>query len=148
MTKKNRSGHTFEYMLHVCTNGCEKVLWRWYLWKLIPAFLCQPLSKNWRLSLLRKTDRFLTKFALKITTKSAVSYRLLFGEVCPENSREIGQFSREFTPKNTAKVDFFVQDLSEALLRRKGVQISVPLKMKMSPKILAKGTNCPPVIKS
>ena len=27
-------------------------------------------------------------------------------------------------------------------------QISVPLKIKMSPKILAKGTNCPPVIKS
>ena len=27
-------------------------------------------------------------------------------------------------------------------------QISVHLKIKMSPKILAKGTNCPPVIKS
>ena len=73
---------------------------------------------------------------------------LLFGEVCPENSREIGRFFREFAPKNTAKFDFFVRDLSEALLRRKGVQISVPLKMKMSPKILTKGTNCPPVIKS
>ena len=34
------------------------------------------------------------------------------------------------------------------ILRRKGEQISVPLKMKMSPRILAKGTNCPPVIKS
>ena len=85
----------------------------------------------------------------------AVFYRLLFGEVCPENSREIGRFFREFVPKNPAKFDFFFRDLSEALLRRqtplhqqKGVQISVPLKMKMSPKILAKGTNCPPVIKS
>ena len=29
-----------------------------------------------------------------------------------------------------------------------GVQISVHLKIKMSPKILGKGTNCPPVIKS
>ena len=96
----------------------------------------------------RKTNRFLAKFALKITTKSAVFYRLLFGEVCPENSREIGQFFREFVPKNPTKFDFFVRDLSEALLRRKGVQISVPLKMKMSPKILAKGTNCPLVIKS
>ena len=91
---------------------------------------------------------FLAKFALKITTKSVVFYQLLLGEVCPENSREIGRFFREFVPKNPAKFDFFILDLSEALLRRKGVQISVPLKMKMSPKILAKGTNCPPVIKS
>ena len=103
----------------------------------------------------RKTDEFLAKFALKITTKSAVFYRLLFGEICPENSREISRFFREFVPKNPAKFDFFFRDLSETLLRRqtplhqrKGVQISVPLKMKMSPKILAKGKNCPPVIKS
>ena len=34
------------------------------------------------------------------------------------------------------------------LHQQKGVQISVHLKIKMSPKILAKGTNCPPVIKS
>ena len=34
------------------------------------------------------------------------------------------------------------------LHQHKGVQISVPLKIKMSPKILAKGTNCPPEIKS
>ena len=60
-------------------------------------------------------------------------------------SRAISRFFREFVPKNPAKFDFFVQDLSEALLRRKGVQISIPLKMKMTPKILAKGTNCPPV---
>ena len=34
------------------------------------------------------------------------------------------------------------------LHQQKGVQISVHLKITMSPKILAKGTNCPPVIKS
>ena len=28
------------------------------------------------------------------------------------------------------------------------INLSVPLKIKMSPKIFAKGTNCPPVIKS
>ena len=41
------------------------------------------------LKTLVKPDRFLVKFALKISTKSAVFYRLLFSEVCPENSREI-----------------------------------------------------------
>ena len=82
-------------------------------------------------------------------------YQLLSGQVCPENFREIGRFFRDFVPENPAKFDFFFRDLSEALLRRqtplhqqKGVRISVPLKMKMSPKNLAKGTNCPPVIKS
>ena len=34
------------------------------------------------------------------------------------------------------------------LHQQKGVQISVPPKIEMAPKILAKGTNCPPVIKS
>ena len=34
------------------------------------------------------------------------------------------------------------------LHQQKGVKISVHLKIKMSPKILAKGTNCSPVIKS
>ena len=45
---------------------------------------------------------------------------------------------------------FFVRNLRRQtpLHQQKGVQISVPLKIKMSPKILAKGTNCPPVIKS
>ena len=73
----------------------------------------------------------------------------------PQNSREIGRFFPEFVPKNPMKFDFFFRDLLEALLRRqtslhqqKGVQISVPLKMQMSRKILAKGTNCPLVIKS
>ena len=44
-----------------------------------------------------------------------VLYWLLFGEVCPENSREIGRFSHKFVPKNPSKFDFFFRDLSEAL---------------------------------
>ena len=58
-----------------------------------------PLVHFWSALLLKEQKRskcwsdqrkFLAKFALKITTKSAVFYRLLFSEVCPENSREIG----------------------------------------------------------
>ena len=63
-----------------------------------------------------KTVRFLAKFALKITTKSAIFYQLLFSEVCPEKSHEIGRFFREFVPKNPTKFDFFFCDLSEALV--------------------------------
>ena len=51
----------------------------------------------------------------KISKKSAIFYRLLFGEVCPENSREISRFFHEFVPKNPAKSDFFFRNLSEAL---------------------------------
>ena len=51
----------------------------------------------------RKSDRFLVKFALKITTKSVFFDRLIFGWVCPENSCEIGRFFGEFAPKNPAK---------------------------------------------
>ena len=39
-----------------------------------------------------KSDRFLAKYTLKITTKLAIFYQLLFGGVYPRNSREIGQF--------------------------------------------------------
>ena len=39
-------------------------------------------------------------------------YRLLFGEVCPEDSREIPPKSADFS----AKFDFFFRDLSEALV--------------------------------
>ena len=58
------------------------------------------------------------KFALKITTKSAAFYRLLLGEVCPKNSREIGRFFRKFFPKNPAKFDFTFHNQSEDLLYR------------------------------
>ena len=107
-------------------------------WALAMMLKALPLVHFWSVLVLknvkkRKTDRFLAKFALKITTKSAVFYRLLFGEVCPENSRAIGRFFHEFVPKNPAKFDFFFRDLSEALLRRqaplhqqKGVQIFCP----------------------
>ena len=42
---------------------------------------------------------------------------IAFGEVCPENSREIGWFFGKFVPKNPTKFDFFFRDLSEALPR-------------------------------
>ena len=52
----------------------------------------------------RKTDWFLAKFALKVTTKPAVFYRLLFGEVCPENSREITARSADFSANLSPKI--------------------------------------------
>ena len=39
---------------------------------------------------------------------------MLFGEVCPKNSLEIGRYFREFVPNNPVKFDFF-RNLSEAL---------------------------------
>ena len=48
-----------------------------------------------------------SEFSLKITTKLAVFYHLFLGNVCPENSQEIGQFFWEFVPKNPAKFDLF-----------------------------------------
>ena len=57
-----------------------------------------PLAHFWSALLLKEQKRskcwsdqrkFRVKFALKITTKSAVFYRLLFSEVYPENSRLI-----------------------------------------------------------
>ena len=88
--------------------------WRVLLLKEQMMTSVRKTLKHW--SHQRRSDRFLAKFALKITTKSAVFYRLLFGEVCLENSREIGWFFREFIPKNAAKFDFFFRDLSEALV--------------------------------
>ena len=38
-------------------------------------------------------------------------YRLLSGQVCLGNSREIGRFSRDFVLKNPAKFDFFFRGL-------------------------------------
>ena len=71
----------------------------------------------------RKTDQFLAKFALKITTKAAVFLPIFFRPSLPRkfprNSREIGWFFRHFVPKNPAKFDFFFRDQSEALYLRK-----------------------------
>ena len=91
---------------------------------LVP-FLGVLLLKEQMITSVRKTLKTLVWFAqnrsisseicLEITTKSAVFYRLPFGEVCPEISREIGRFFREFVPKNPAKFDFFLVDLLEVL---------------------------------
>ena len=108
--------------------GVDYVAKNWALAMMLKAL---PLVHFWGVLLLkeqmitsvRKTfkmlvsDWFLAKFALKITTKSAIFYRLLFGEVCPENSCEIGRFFRKFVPKNPTKIDFFFCDLSEALIQ-------------------------------
>ena len=61
------------------------------------------LKEQMMTSVQRKTDRFLANFALKITTKSAVFYRLLFCEVCPENSREIPAKSADFSANLSLK---------------------------------------------
>ena len=77
-------------------------------WALAMMLKALPLVHFWNVLLLkeqmmtsvRKTLKTLAKFALKITTKSAVFYRLLFGEFFPRkfprNSREIGRFFCEF----------------------------------------------------
>ena len=36
-------------------------------------------------------------------------------KICPENSRELGRFPREFVSSNPAKFHFFSRELSEAL---------------------------------
>ena len=104
--------------------GVDYVAKNWALAMMLKAL---PLVHFWSVLLLkeqmmtsvRKTLKMLvwsaqswsisSEFSLKITTKSTVFYRLrmLFGEVCPQNSREIGRFFREFVPKNLAKFDFF-----------------------------------------
>ena len=71
-----------------CSNGAKKVAC--FLSPVFPYFSVQPVPSA-------------------STTKSAVFYRLLFSEVCPEN-----RFFREFVPKNPVKFDFFFRDLSEA----------------------------------
>ena len=53
-----------------------------------------------------------SKICLENNHKIGRFYWLLFGE---EISCEIGRFFHEFVPKNPAKFDFFLRDLSEAL---------------------------------
>ena len=102
--------------------GVDYVVKNWALAMMLKAL---PLVHFWSVLLLkeqmmtsvRKTLKMLvwsgqkrsisSEFSLKITTKSAVFYRLHFGEVCPENSCEIGQFFCKFVPKNPTKFDFF-----------------------------------------
>ena len=58
-----------------------------------------------------KTDQFLARFALKITTKSAIylpiAFRPSLPRKFPRNSREIVGFFRDFVSKNPTKFDFF-----------------------------------------
>ena len=59
----------------------------------------------------RQTDRFLAKFALKITRKYAaflpIAFRPSLPRKCRRNSREIGRFLHDFVPKHPAKFEFF-----------------------------------------
>ena len=67
-----------------------------------------------------------------------------------EGNRKNHEITRGCAMKRRRCSAIFVGNLRRQtpLHQQKGVQISVPLKIKMSPKILAKGKNCPPVIKS
>ena len=110
---------------HKCLKSLQSILILHFTLSLQSAFYTQSAFYPWSAvcslqsafytdRIPRKTDRFLAKFALKITTKSAVCYRLLFGEVCAENSCEIPAKAADFS-KNPVKFDFFLRDLSEAL---------------------------------
>ena len=67
-----------------------------------------------------------------------------------EGNRKNHEITRGCAMKRRRCSAIFVRNLRRQtpLHQQTGVQISVPLKTKMSPKILAKGTSCPPVIKS
>ena len=62
-----------------------------------------------------------------------------------EGNRKNHEITRGCAMKRRRCSAIFVGNLRRQtpLHQQKGVQISVPLKIKMSPKILAKGTNCP-----
>ena len=74
-----------------------------------------PLVHFWSVLLLKEQMMTSVRKTLKRLVWSAQNWlisseiwpqnRPLFGEVCPENSREIGRFFREFVPKNPAKFD-------------------------------------------
>ena len=66
-----------------------------------------------------------------------------------EGNRKNHEITRGCAMKRRRCSATFVRNLRrQTPLHQKAVQISIPLKIKMPPKILAKGTNCPPVIKS
>ena len=82
------------------------------------------LLKEQMMTSVRKTFKTLVWSVQKRSISSEICpekyppcfYRLFSDQVCPENSREIGRFFRDFVPKNPAKFDFFFHDLSEALI--------------------------------
>ena len=109
--------------------GVDYVVKNWALAMILKAlplvrFWSVLLLKEQMLSSVRKTLKTLVWSVQKrsisseicleklITTKSAVFYRLLFGE---RNSRKISWFFHEFVPKNPAKFDFFFRYLPKAL---------------------------------
>ena len=99
--------------------GVDYVAKNWALAMMLEAL---PLVRFWSVLLLkeqmmtsvRKTLKMLVwsaqnwlisrEIALKITPKAAVFYRLLFGEVCPENSREIPAKSYDFSANMSLKI--------------------------------------------
>ena len=75
-------------------------------------------KKHWSDQRTKLID-FQRNFALKIhKNKIGRFLAIAFGEVCPKISNEIDRLFREFVPKNPAKFDLFLPDLSEALTRR------------------------------
>ena len=98
------------------TTGVDYIAKNWALammnhWFISGAYCCwkckwwpllEKRQKRW--SDQRKTDRFQAKFALRITIKWAGFYRLLFCEVCPENSHEIPVKSTDFSANLSRKI--------------------------------------------
>ena len=84
-------------------------------WALAMMLKALPLVHFWSVLLLKEQMMTSVRKTLKRLVWSAQNRlisseiwpqnRPLFGEVCPENSREIGRFFREFVPKNPAKFD-------------------------------------------
>ena len=108
--------------------GIDYIAKNWALAMMLQAL---PLGHFWSILLLkskmmtsfRKKLKTLvwsaqSQFALKISSKSAIFYRLLFGEVYPENSCEIPAKSADFSTNLSLKILrnlTFFRDLSEAL---------------------------------
>ena len=110
------------FVIETC-NQCPETTRRDYVaknWALAMMLKALPLVHFWSVLLLkeqmmtsvrktlnqRKTDRFLAKFALENNHKIGryLPISLLFGKVCPENSREIHGKSADFSAKNTGEI--------------------------------------------
>ena len=121
---QHSSSTTFEMNLA----GVDYITKNWALAMMLKAL---PLVHFWSVLLLKEQMMTSVRKTLKTLVWSAQNqsisskifpenndkigriYLLLFGEVCPENSREISPFFREVVPKNPAKFDFFYHHLSE-----------------------------------
>ena len=69
----------------------------------------QMMTSVWKTLIMRvwSAKRFLANFPWKLPQNWPFFTYCFLGEVCPENSQEIGQFFWEFVPKNPAKFDLF-----------------------------------------